>query len=283
MATLHITHNDLDGLGCAVLIKKFLRGNITTAYLGYDDIDEYIEENMYKFDKIIITDVSPDYGAVEMLAGEKDVVIIDHHVSSEPLKAFPFTFHDISKCATLLTYEWLISQGINAESYRDFAECVNDVDMWILKRRDSLHMNLLFNLMGIARMEERFLASAYDGFTETEQLLISLEEERRDAYIKKALRNAVMMKDRDGLSFCAVFAESYASELGNRIIHENGVDYVALINAQGRKVSLRSRKEVDIRRIAENNGGGGHKNAAAFSLKGEEFNLNTILSNMGII
>ena len=28
----------------AVLIKKFMPGNIKTAYLGYDDIDRYIEE-----------------------------------------------------------------------------------------------------------------------------------------------------------------------------------------------------------------------------------------------
>ena len=73
MQTLHISHNDLDGLGCGVLIKKFLSGSIKTVYLGYDDIDNYIEENYQYYDRIIITDVSPLYGTVEMLAGEKDV------------------------------------------------------------------------------------------------------------------------------------------------------------------------------------------------------------------
>ena len=77
MQTLHISHNDLDGLGCGVLIKKFMPGNIKTVYLGYDDIDRYIEDNYHYYDKIIITDVSPQYGTVEMLAGEKDVLIID--------------------------------------------------------------------------------------------------------------------------------------------------------------------------------------------------------------
>lgn len=283
MQTLHISHNDLDGLGCGVLIKKFMPGNIKTAYLGYDDIDRYIEENYHYYDRIIITDVSPQYGTVEMLAGEKDVLIIDHHASSDALKDFHFTHHDITKCATMLTYEYLLQKGFKAEEYEEFARCINDVDMWFLKREDSLKMSVLFNLMGITRMEERFLSTPYTTFTDTEKLMITLEEERRDNYIKKAMRNIKTIKDKDGLTVTVVFAESYASELGNYIISEDISDYVMLINAQSKKVSLRSRKDVDIRHIAERNGGGGHKNAAAFSIKNETFDIDNLLKNAGVI
>lgn len=283
MQTLHISHNDLDGLGCGVLIKKFMPGNIKTAYLGYDDIDRYIEENYHYYDRIIITDVSPQYGTVEMLAGEKDVLIIDHHASSDALKDFHFTHHDITKCATMLTYEYLLQKGFKAEEYEEFARCINDVDMWFLKREDSLKMSVLFNLIGITRMEERFLSTPYTTFTDTEKLMITLEEERRDNYIKKAMRNIETIKDKDGLTVTVVFAESYASELGNYIISEDISDYVMLINAQSKKVSLRSRKDVDIRHIAERNGGGGHKNAAAFSIKNETFDIDNLLKNAGVI
>ena len=283
MQTLHISHNDLDGLGCGVLIKKFISGNIKTVYLGYDDIDRYIEDNYHYYDRIIITDVSPQYGTVEMLAGEKDVLIIDHHASSEALKDFHFTYHDITKCATMLTYEYLLQKGFKAEEYEEFARCINDVDMWFLKREDSLKMSVLFNLMGIIRMEERFLSAAYNGFTDTEKLLITLEEERRDNYIKKAMKNIETIKDKDGLTFAVVFAESYVSELGNYIISEDISDYVMLINAQSKKISLRSRKDIDIRHIAERNGGGGHKNAAAFPIKNETFDIDNLLKNVGVI
>ena len=84
-------------------------------------------------------------------------------------------------------------------------------------------------------MEERFLNNSYHGFTDTEKLIITLEEERRDNYIKKAMRNIVTMKDVSGYTFTAVFAESYASELGNYIISEDISDYVILINAQSKK------------------------------------------------
>lgn len=283
MQTLHISHNDLDGLGCGVLIKKFMHRNIKTVYLSYDDIDRYIEDNYHYYDRIIITDVSPQYGTVEMLAGEKDVLIIDHHASSDALKDFHFTHHDITKCATMLTYEYLLQEGFKAEEYEEFARCINDVDMWFLKREDSLKMSVLFNLMGITRMEERFLSTPYTTFTDTEKLLITLEEERRDNYIKKAMRNIETIKDKKGLTFTVVFAESYASELGNYIISEDISDYVMLINAQSKKISLRSRKDVDIRHIAERNGGGGHKNAAAFSIKNETFDIDNLLKNAGVI
>lgn len=283
MKTLHISHNDLDGLGCGVLIKKFLPGPITTAYLSYDDIEAFIEDKMHLYDKVIITDVSPSYNSVEMLAGETDTVIIDHHASSERLKEFPFTVHDTNACATLLTYQWLDKQGYKVAQYENFALCINDVDMWHLKRPDSLQMVVLFNMMGLDRMEKRFLSEPYNVFSPTEELLISLEEERRESYINKAMRNMITGKDKRGLTFCAVFAESYSSELGNRIIQDGIADYVALINSQSKRVSMRSRKDVDIRLIAEANGGGGHKNAAGFPIKEETFNMDGLLLRAGII
>lgn len=51
-----------------------------------------------------------------------------------------------------------------------------------------------------------------------------------------------------------------------------GVDAVALIRQRedgSHKVSLRSRGEVDVEKIARHHGGGGHKNAAGFALEGD--------------
>jgi phosphoesterase RecJ-like protein len=51
-----------------------------------------------------------------------------------------------------------------------------------------------------------------------------------------------------------------------------GVDAVALIRetaAGEHKVSLRSRGEVDVEKVARHHGGGGHRNAAGFKMTGE--------------
>ncbi len=95
-------------------------------------------------------------------------------------------------------------------------------------------------------------------------LIVELETERRDKYLYAAGKSGQIMEDKDGLEVCVVFAEEYSSELGNYIIKEFGVDYVVLINMQRQKVSLRSRADVDVRSIAEYNGGGGHMNASGF-------------------
>ena len=80
-----------------------------------------------------------------------------------------------------------------------------------------------------------------------------------------------------------VYGEERKALIRRLMNGEDISDYVILINAQGKKVSLRSRKDVDIRHIAENNGGGGHKNAAGCPIKNEDFDLNNILKNMGVI
>jgi len=51
-----------------------------------------------------------------------------------------------------------------------------------------------------------------------------------------------------------------------------GVDAVALIRQREdgtHKVSLRSRGDVDVEKIARHHGGGGHRNAAGFVLEGD--------------
>jgi nanoRNase/pAp phosphatase (c-di-AMP/oligoRNAs hydrolase) len=91
-----------------------------------------------------------------------------------------------------------------------------------------------------------------------------------------------MIEDNEGLEAFIVFSEEYSSELGNYIIKELGADYVVMINMQRMKVSLRSRKDINVRSIAEMNGGGGHKNAAGFSID-FEFNTLDFLKHAGII
>ena len=278
---LHVSHNDLDGVGCGILIKKFLK-DVTTYYCNYGEVDEIITENASNFDRLIITDLSPSREAFEEVMGEIEPMVIDHHQTSDWLKEYPWNVHDISKCGTLLTLEYLEAEGCDVSDYRDFADCVNDFDMWHLNRPDSLEMNMLFMKLGITRFEKRFLDKPYHVFDETERLIIDLETVRRDFYIKKASQTVKFYDDRDGLKAALVFAEEYNSELGNHIIQELEADYVLIINMQRGKASLRSRADVSISEIAEANGGGGHRNAAGFPIS-YDFNLEGFLESVGIL
>ena len=279
---LHISHNDLDGVTCGALTKKFIK-DVDNMFCNYNEIDAILEEvSLRKYDQILITDMSPTQRGLNQVLGEIEVLVIDHHETSSWIKDVTTTIHDISRSATLLTLEWLRDSGYDVSDYQELAECVNDYDMWHLKREDSLQMNMYFMKLGVVRYLEQFSKKSFHGFTPEEMLIVELETERRDKYLYAAGKSGEIMEDKDGLEVCVVFSEEYSSELGNYIIQEFGVDYVVLINMQRKKVSLRSRADVDIRTLAEYNGGGGHKNASGFAI---DFEFNTIdfLKEVGVL
>jgi oligoribonuclease NrnB/cAMP/cGMP phosphodiesterase (DHH superfamily) len=264
------------------MTKRFLK-DVDNLFCNYGEIDPILAEvSLKKYDQILITDMSPGKRGLQEIMGEIEVTLIDHHETSKWLTEMIPAVHDITKCATLLTWEWLRDQGLDVSEYKELAECVNDYDMWHLKRTDSLQMNMLFMKLGVDRYLERFSKRPYAGFTDDEKLIVELETERRDKYIYAASKTVEVFKDPDGLEVHVVFAEEYNSELGNHIIQELGADYVVLVNMQKRKVSLRSRKDVDVRSIAEMNGGGGHKNASGFAMS-YEFNTVEFLREAGIL
>ena len=277
----HISHNDLDGVGCGILVKAAFP-SVKTVYIGYDELNSVLDNIPPEAESIIVTDLSPSESWAERMAGERELLIIDHHITSEPLKKYPFTYHSIAKCATLLTWDKLTEDGAVLSDYKDFADCINDYDLWLMRRTDSLRMNTLFTLMGLKRVEKRFLSQPYAGFTQEEELIITLEEERRNAYIDRAFKNTSYITDKKGRRVAVVFAEQYSSELGNHILTVSDAEYVVLIDAQRKKVSLRSIREVDISPIAQTLGGGGHKNAAGFQFRQVE-DLAEMLSTWDII
>jgi len=279
---LHISHNDLDGVTCGALTKKFIK-DVDNIFCNYNEIDPILEEvSLAKYDQILITDMSPSRRGFEQILGEIEVIVIDHHETSSWLKDMTTTVHDITRSATLLTYEWLKDSGYEVSEYANLVDCVNDFDMWHLKRDDSLEMNMFFMKLGVNRYFEMFSKHGWEDFTPEERLIVDLETERRDKYLYSAGKTAFMVEDVNGLEAYVVFAEEYSSELGNYIIKELGADYVLLINMQRQKASLRSRKDVNIRTLAEMNGGGGHKNASGFPIN-FEFNVFEFLKDTGII
>lgn len=278
---LHVSHNDLDGLGCGILIKKYLK-NVHTLYLGYNEVDQAVVEESSNYAGLIITDVSPSERAYNSILGETEITFIDHHPTSAWLKGQHGVIHDTTKSATKLTYEWLESKGCDVSPYADLVDCINDFDMWHMQRSDSLQMNILFMKLGIERFETRFLSNPSAKFTENEALIVELEEDRRDRYIRNSAKSGIYFKDNKGRSGYAVFCEEYNSEVGNYITNELDVDYVVIVNAQRKKVSLRSVPEVDVSEIAVQNGGGGHKNAAGFSVN-FDFGMEALLKDIGVI
>lgn len=278
---LHITHNDLDGVGSAILVKKCY-DFVETFYLNYDEVDNFIQNNYNRYDQIIITDISPSEETFNFLENHIEIVFIDHHKTSLNLSNRYFAFIDINKSATSLTYEWLTNSGFNLSEYKELVDCINDFDMWHLKRSDSLKMNMLFTIYGIERFLNRFLYNPSVEFEREENLLLEIESESLDKYLKNSEKLVQLFIDKYGKNFGVIFAEKYNSELGNHLIKKMNLDYIIIINAQRKKISMRSKPEVDISTIASANGGGGHRNAAGFTTK-FDFGIGEFLKIIGVV
>ncbi|MCX8084102.1 MAG: DHHA1 domain-containing protein [Calditerrivibrio sp.] len=279
---LHVTHNDLDGVGCAILVQKCYNF-VETFYLGYEDVDNFVQNNYARYNQIIISDISPSEETFKYIQNHLEIVFIDHHKSSMHLGDYANnSYLDNRYSATYLTWKWLEECGFDLKEYMDLVDCINDFDMWHLKRDDSLKMNMLFTILGIERFRDRFLKNPSTKFLEHEILLLELEAESLDKYIKNAEKCVKSYIDINGYKLGVVFAEKYNSEIGNYLVKNVDFDYVFIINPQRGKISIRSKPELDISGIAIANGGGGHKNAAGFSIN-YDFGVGKLLQMVGVV
>jgi len=96
----------------------------------------------------------------------------------------------------------------------------------------SARLATLVGILGAERFLTRFAADPTVELREGERLLVDYEEERRDDYLRRKVEQATV-----------------------------------IVNPGRRTVSLRARA-LDVSRIAERFGGGGHARAAAFTFRG---------------
>jgi oligoribonuclease NrnB/cAMP/cGMP phosphodiesterase (DHH superfamily) len=184
----------------------------------------------------------------------------------------------IKTAGTSMLYDYAIKNGhldeTDTYTYYNiyyFAEQVRRWDTWdwhnVFKSERPKRLNSLLYLIGREKFVERFSQNLDLSFTEGEELVVSIEEARIKNYIGKVSKNIIPITV-EGYSVGAVFAEQYQSELGNALAEQNPqFDFIAILNVGGKGISLRGVKdEIDLGKIAEIYGGGGHPKAAGASM-----------------
>ncbi|WCK54009.1 oligoribonuclease [Aneurinibacillus sp. Ricciae_BoGa-3] len=276
------THNDTDGVSCGILAKLAFGDRIHIDYCNYDDINNkiqrFIQEFMHRYDQVFITDISVN----EEIAAQIDELVkqgkirfqlLDHHQTAGWLNQYEWASvqvrHENEKLAsgTSLYYRHLTDSRLLAESEKlsAFVELVRQYDTWDWKELNNQHakqLNDLFYITGRDRFLNRFVYDSSIEFTEAEVMLLELEQDKIDKYIKSKSRD-VIFKEICGYKAGIVFAEQYVSELGNALAEQHPeVDFIAMVNV-GRVISYRTVKEdINLGDIAGVFGGGGHQKAA---------------------
>lgn len=290
------THSDLDGLGCAYVIKRYYEQyeeytsvDVQVQYCQYTNIDNAISKFIHSgainyYDEVFITDLSVNIATCYEIeaCGDDKFTLIDHHINegTEHLNEFEWC-HRVGeldgevRSATYLTAKHL--GMLNDKFIKDFVEHVDNWDVWKWKDKNDMiakDMSDLFYILG----KERFMAELYKQqdkdhfeFNETNRLLLDIRNEEYERHLYVANKNMIRYK-WGNYTIGVIFNDKFTSELGNDLCEQNeDIDFVALINFKT-GISFRgAREDVHLGNIAQEIGnlvelkGQGHKQASGIS------------------
>lgn len=281
------THTDLDGVGCAIVAYHVFGENVDIEYCDYHEINEavtdfIITEDHLNYDFAFITDISVNDEVAELIEKTSHETLpmwrlIDHHGTALDLNEYKWanvqTKEDERKASGTSLFLAHLNRliTVDEDGLEEFTETVRRYDTWEWQTKyadkEPKKLNDLLFILGRERFISRFASDLSLDFTESERLLLELEQEKIDAYVEAKALTAITTKIETGHYLATVFADRYQSELGNQLSERfPEMDAVAMINPD-RSVSLRTiHDSVDVSAIAKNYGGGGHPKASGFPI-----------------
>lgn len=290
------TDIDLDGLGCGLLAKIAFGDQANISYCSYRNLNQRVEafvsnpENAKE--EMFITDLAVNAGVERKLAERfkegKPIQMIDHHVTALHFNEYAWgrvlPEYETGKktCATSLFYDYLIEKGRigRNKALEEFIELVRQYDTWEWDENNNIkakRLNDLFYIMNREQFEEEMLKRLTENqesfdLTETENMLLDIEEQKINRYIQSKGRQMVQSFVDD---YCVgiVHAEQYLSELGNALNNQNPhLDMIALVSIGSKKMGFRTiHDDVNVAEFAKAYGGGGHPKASGADLTSEAF------------
>ena len=268
-----------DGLAAAwVALKKFPGSKtIPCAYPSYDTPFDHIPYMVNK--QVVVVDFSVHPLVID--AWKKngcDVTIIDHHQTAieflSSIRSQLKGILDCRKCGAVLTWEYYFPD----KPIPAFLYLVQDSDcgkLWELPQEeywdsDASYFHKYSSMMGRSY-------SFYDQIENlsNEELVKIAREHVGDFLVKKRkscerkMPSFVRGKlDNYTVGYVYLNSGSISSDLAKMYLDLNPDVDLAFINVKDNKVSLRSSvgKNINVAAIASDFGGGGHKNAAGFTL-----------------
>jgi len=279
------TDSDLDGIGCGLLAKLAFT-EINISFCSYRNLDErvarFLQSEEAESAMLFITDLAVGKEIEEQLVERVErgghVQVIDHHVTALHFNNYPWGWvvpaDDNGKktCATSLFYDYLVREGklTQSDSLATFVELVRQYDTWEWEENGNLQakrLNDLLTILGLdgfwETMSERLSSGEPFALTETEELLLDMEEKKIQRYIRQKQKQLVQ-RSLGGYCIGVVFAERHLSELGNALSKRYPhLDLIAMVNMGTKHIGFRTiHDDVNVAEFAQQFGGGGHPKAS---------------------
>jgi len=318
----HLSHIDLDGYGCQYLSQQcFDTIDCYNANYGPEvlarlaEIIQKIEQDKFIHgDKIeyliLITDLNlstkeGNWIEKEVMRVGAKIQLLDHHATGKNAsERFAWYKLDTSRCATLITYDWL-QMHYAFDATKDLAsivKAINAIDIWVSDDALFEYGKVMLGMISGAREIGRILFPAEDRALKVfmiEKAKEILKEEDAPIKLDDALhpiKKAFFIKDKNntkdnlvanfvtellttdkqrltihykGYKGILGYNVGNASIIGNASMVANAdYDFYMDVNFRG-NFSLRSNNKVDVSLMAGHIGnGGGHPNASGGKIEG---------------
>jgi nanoRNase/pAp phosphatase (c-di-AMP/oligoRNAs hydrolase) len=257
-------------------------GAAFAAFLLLDKEAKYIPVNYYqdppaevyrKDNNVWILDFSYKRSVLEDLNSKvKSLLVLDHHKTAEAdLKDLPYCQFDMTRSGALMTFDHFFGDDLPG---RRMFEYISDRDLWTFalpnsKEINAYLMSLPYDFSVYLHIFKGFNVShEFNGHVNEGKAILRQTAKEVDMICSQA--EVVEMIVADTHFECAVVnATSHWSDVGHKLCIKYGVDCSIsyYFDKNGKcKHSIRSEGDFDVSKIAKAFGGGGHKNAAGFTI-----------------
>lgn len=266
MRVLSISHWDLDGCGCQIVLANYF-DNITFRSCTFNNIDTALLHTPYdQYDVVFVTDIYPK--SEESIVCPEKTVILDHHDSAQHLHdPAKNRLVDNSHCATHLVKRYIETKTKRNLTYlKSLVYLINDYDCWIHNNPKSRMLNELYGRYRENRFRKRFM-QGHTRFTTEEITFIQQRiREFRQEWDKLELFDLPVSNG------CLFVSSEFINDLGDRLLREEGYKLIFMINPKSHHISVRHKIEgLHIGHLLQDlQIGGGHENAGGISDTGED-------------
>lgn len=286
---LLITHNDLDGAGCAILLKLACLDSLDIIYVSNPSEATNILKTPRGYDTIYVADMSFDPDELSYSTLSK-VKLYDHHPTAERCARYGIVDTSGVESGTSLLYK-----SFPCKSAVTFVDLVRKYDTWIWEKENNklpYYLNTLFQLYGMEKFVEVFTSKLrQDTLTEIniltveEAFLVAEYELFKEREMNNATKNVHIVETSD-YKFALFFGNYDFSNFAIILKKQYpDVDFVMQINPNTGAVSVRTDKTyIDLGTLMHNKfSGGGHRMAAGGKIDFMDSIIETAVQQLGMV
>lgn len=257
-----IHHNDLDGFGAAWAAWKKL-GN-KASYLAVDYTMPMFEELKNK--EIYFLDFCYSLNEIKKIKKDaKSITIIDHHISNKPvLKIFDKYSYNINNSSAVLAWKYFHLE----KPVPKLLLHIEDVDIWKFKMLFTKELIAVLSISDLKFSLWNKIAADFENLKKKHRYIKEgkIIIKYKEAIIKELIDSAANVRF-NGYNILVINSSVFHSQIGHILAKKNPPISIVWRQHKGINLfSLRSNGEVDVSKIAQKYGGGGHKSAAGFCL-----------------